>query len=128
MDASKKFKSVDEYIATIPENVKPALEQLRKAIRQAAPKAEEVISYNMPAYKQNSVLVYFAAAKEHIGFYPTSSPIVAFKDALAAYKTSKGAIQFPIEKSIPLKLVKDIVKYRIAEDAAKAEAKAKKKK
>lgn len=128
MDASKKFETVDEYMATVPEKVKPLLEQLRKTIRQAAPKAEEVISYNMPAYKQHGVLVYFAAAKEHIGFYPTSSPIIAFKEKLTPYKTSKGAIQFPIEKGIPVKLVKEIVKYRIAEDAAKVTAKTQKKK
>ncbi len=121
----KKFATVDEYLSSVPENVRDILEKLRKLIRQAAPKAQEVISYNMPAYKQNGVLVYFAAAKEHIGFYPTGTPIVAFKDELAKYKTSKGAIQFPLDKPLPATLIKDIVKFRMAEDE---EAAAKKKK
>lgn len=77
----------------------------------------------MPAYKANGVLVYFAAAKEHIGFYPTSAPIVVFKDQLTDYKTSKGAIQFPIKEKIPEMLVKEIVKFRIDQDLAKSKLK-----
>lgn len=122
----KKFTTVDEYLDTVPEHVKEILEKLRTAIKQAAPAAEEIISYNMPAYKQHGVLVYFAANKGHIGFYPTGLPIVAFKDQLAKYNTSKGAIQFPIDKPLPITLVKNIVKFRLSEDREKATAKKKK--
>jgi uncharacterized protein YdhG (YjbR/CyaY superfamily) len=99
---------------------------LRKTIKEAAPQAEELISYNIPAFKQNGVLVYYAAYKNHIGFYPTSSPMKVFKKELANYKTSKGAIQFPIEKAIPKTLVSRIVKYRVKENLEKAMIKAKK--
>lgn len=125
---AKKFKTVNEYISAFPENTRELLEELRKTIKQTAPKAEEVISYNMPGYKQNGMLVWFAAYKKHIGFYPSSSPIRVFKDELAGYKTSKGAIQFPIEKGIPAALVKKIVKFRIKENLEKEKEKQKKKK
>ena len=115
MDTGTKFKTVEEYFSTLSPDVRDILEDLRKTIKQAAPKAEEVISYNMPAIKQGKVIVYYAAHKEHIGFYPTSSPMMVFKDQLAEYKTSKGAIQFPIDKPIPKKLVKDIVRYRLTQ-------------
>lgn len=120
-----KFKTVDEYHAAWPKNVKDLLEELRKAIKQAAPKSEEVISYNMPAFKLNGVLVYYAANQKHIGFYPTPSPIKVFKNELTDYKTSKGAIQFPIEKKIPVALVKKIVRLRVVENLEKATKKKK---
>ena len=123
---SKKFKTVDEYFSAFPASTKKLLQELRKTIIQVVPKAEEVISYNMPAFKLNGVLVYFAAYEKHIGFYPTSSPIKVFKKELEGYKTSKGAIQFPIEKAIPKTLVRNIVKYRVKEDQEKAILKAKK--
>lgn len=126
MDTARKFKTIDEYHGTLPEEIIAKVEELRKTIKQAAPKATEVISYNMPAFKQNGVLVYYAAYKGHIGFYPTSSPITAFATELKAYKTSKGAIQFPIDKPIPKTLVRDIVKYRVAQDEEKAGLKKKK--
>ena len=110
-----KFSTIDEYIAAQDENKKPVLQQFRKIIKAAAPKAEEVISYGMPAFKQGSVLVYFAAMKEHYGFYPTTKPIEVFKDKLKAYKTSKGAIQFPADNPLPEKLITEIVKYRLKE-------------
>jgi uncharacterized protein YdhG (YjbR/CyaY superfamily) len=112
-----KFSTIDEYIAAQDDDRKPALQQFRKIIKAAAPKAEEVISYGMPAFKQGSVLVYFAAMKEHYGFYPTSTPIEIFKDKLRSYKTSKGAIQFPVDKPLPQKLITEIVKYRLKEVA-----------
>jgi uncharacterized protein YdhG (YjbR/CyaY superfamily) len=121
------FKTIDEYHALFPDEAVEMMEQLRSLIRETAPKAEEVISYNMPAFKQNGVLVYYAANKSHIGFYPTASPIVVFKEELKKYKTSKGAIQFPIGEPIPKTLVRKIVKYRIQEDKEKALAKTKKK-
>lgn len=116
---STKFKTVDQYILTFPENVQLLLQELRSAIQQAAPKAEECISYNMPAYKLNGVLVYFAGYKQHIGFYPVPSAIRHFSKELTHYTTSKGAIQFPIENGIPKKLVKEIVKFRVKENMAK---------
>jgi uncharacterized protein YdhG (YjbR/CyaY superfamily) len=112
----KKYQSVDEYLCALPEDIRNILEGLRKTIRQAAPAAEEVISYNIPAFKLNGMLVWYAAFKDHIGFYPRGSAIVAFKDDLTAYKTSKGAIQFPIGKGIPTNLVKKIVKFRVKEN------------
>ena len=112
-----KFSSIDEYINAQDKKRQPVLQQFRKIIKTAAPKAEEVISYGMPAFKQGSALVYFSAMKEHYGFYPTSKPIEVFKDKLKPYKTSKGAIQFPVDKPIPEKLIIEIVKYRLKEVA-----------
>lgn len=116
MKKAETSLTVDEYISGCPEQIQAKLKELRSAIREAAPEAEETISYRMPAYKLNGVLVYFAAQKNHIGFYPTSSGINAFREELAAYKTSKGAIQFPLDKPIPLKLVSTIVKFRVKEN------------
>lgn len=125
----KKFKSVDEYHAQFDAASRKLLDEMRNTIKQAAPKAAEVISYNMPAFSQeNGVLVYYAGYKNHIGFYPTSSPIKVFKSELKKYKTSKGAIQFPTDENIPKGLVKEIVKYRIKENAAYQLAKELKKK
>lgn len=120
--------TVDEYFAALPEEIRGQLAKLRKAVKEAAPRAEEVISYGMPAIRQNGILVYYAAAKHHIGFYPTSAPIKVFKDDLVNYQTSKGAIQFPYDKPVPITLVKKIVKYRVLEDQEKAKAKQAKKK
>ena len=115
-----KFTTVDQYIKSFPAPMQALLKEIRGVIREAAPKAEEAISYNMPAFKQDGALVYYAANKEHIGFYPGNSTITTlFKDELTDYKTSKGAIQFPIDQPIPHKLVKKIVKYRIQENKEK---------
>lgn len=111
----KTTDSIDAYIASCPGTVQPLLQQLRTTIRKAAPNAEEVISYGMPAFKQNRVLVYFAAFKNHIGFYPTSSGVAAFQDELVQYKSSKGAIQFPLTQKLPLTLITKIVKFRLKE-------------
>jgi len=128
MKTSKpKFSNADEYIAASADNVKEILQDIRTTIRKTVPKAEEVISYQMPAFKLNGMLVWYAANKEHIGFYPTPSAIKVFKKELANYKTSKGAIQFPIDKAIPLKLIRDIVEFRINENSKKAERKLKEK-
>ena len=117
MDKRKsKFIDIDEYHNSFPAQIKNTLEQLRNLIKQAAPKATETISYGMPAFKQIKVLVYYAAYKEHIGFYPTPKPIVHFKEELKKYNTSKGAVQFPIDKPLPLTLIKKIVKFRAEED------------
>lgn len=114
------FKTVDEYIASQPQHVQALLQQVRTAIKDAAPEAKEVISYQMPAFKQSSILVWYAAFKDHIGFYPKTSAIVALKDKLVQYKTSKGAIQFPYDKPLPLSLIKEIVQYRTKETLQKS--------
>ena len=116
MNSKAKYNSVPEYIDNQPENTKSHLIKIRKAILNAAPNAIEIISYGMPAYKVHTVLVYFAANKNHIGFYPTATPIEVFEKELKLYKTSKGAIQFPLNKEIPIKLVEKIVQFRINED------------
>ncbi|MGE5108403.1 MAG: DUF1801 domain-containing protein [Sphingobacteriales bacterium] len=119
------IKDIDDYISVQPENIRPSLEQIRQTIRKAAPGAEEVISYQMPAYKYQGILVYFAAFKNHIGFYPTAGGIEAFKKELSGYQTSKGTIQFPNDKPIPLKLITQIVKFRVLENEEKTQAKKK---
>jgi uncharacterized protein YdhG (YjbR/CyaY superfamily) len=113
------FKTIDQYIATFPPNIQAIVQQIRQAIHETAPDAEETISYQMPAFKQNGVLVYFAAFKDHIGFFPTGSGVEAFKERLSGYKTSKGTIQFPLDKPIPLDLVKEIVRFRVSENLKK---------
>ncbi len=123
METGIKFKTVDEYFSTLSADTKNILAQIRNTIKQAAPDAVEVISYNMPAFKMHGILVYYAAHTEHIGFYPTSSPIEIFKEELSAYKCSKGAIQFPIGKPMPLDLVSRIVRFRVQQDQAKAKKK-----
>ncbi len=128
MEAKQIYSTVDEYIAAQSETMQPILNQLREVIKNAAPTANEIISYGMPAYKIHGVLVYFAANKHHIGFYPTASPITVFSDELTAYKTSKGAIQFPIETAIPVDLVRRIVEFRVNEDEIKSISKNKKNK
>lgn len=112
-----KYKRIDAYHAAQPAEAQIILEHLRLAIKQAAPMANETISYGMPAFRQNKILVYYALNKEHIGFYPTPGPIIHFKKELESYKTSKGAIQFPVDKPLPLPLIIKIVKFRIDEDA-----------
>jgi uncharacterized protein YdhG (YjbR/CyaY superfamily) len=126
MIPSIKFKYVEEYLSIFPEEIKELLQTLREAIKEAAPEAEEVISYNMPAYRYNGILVYFAAYKNHIGFYPGSSLInEVFKKDLVKYKTSKGTIQFPLAKAIPVMLIKKIVRFRVKYNLDKAKAKKK---
>jgi uncharacterized protein YdhG (YjbR/CyaY superfamily) len=120
MDKNKLAKNVDEYIAPFPPAIKTALESLRKTIKKAAPHAEEFISYAMPAYKYNGVLVYFAGYKNHIGFYGTPSGHEAFKKELSIYKSGKGSVQFPLDKPLPLKLITQIVKFRVAQNNEKA--------
>jgi uncharacterized protein YdhG (YjbR/CyaY superfamily) len=121
-------KSIDEYIANFPKDVREILEKLRITIREAAPVAEEAISYRMPTFRLNGNLVHFAAHKNHIGFYPTPSGIEKFKKELSVYEGAKGSVQFPIDKPLPLDLVDKIVRYRVAENLERAEAKRKNKK
>jgi uncharacterized protein YdhG (YjbR/CyaY superfamily) len=118
MASKAEFQTIDEYIATFPKNIQAILQQLRQAIKEAAPQAEETISYQMPAFKQKGILVWFAAFKNHIGFFPKASAIEAFKEKLSPYETSKGTIQFSIDQPLPLDLVKEIVRYRVKENLA----------
>lgn len=116
MDSQKKFHNIDEYISTFPKNIQDILEKMRKVIQEAAPEAEEAISYGMPTFKLNGNLVHFAAYKNHIGFYPTPSGIEAFKEEISGYKSSKGAVQFPLDKPIPYDLVEKMVIFRVQEN------------
>jgi uncharacterized protein YdhG (YjbR/CyaY superfamily) len=121
-------QDIDAYIAGFPEDVQAKLEKLRATIHQAAPGAQEKISYQMPTFFLEGNLVHFAAYKNHIGFYPTPSGIEQFKDALSVYKSAKGSVQFPLDQPIPYELIGEIVAFRVDENLAKAAAKRKKKK
>lgn len=112
------FKTIDQYIKQQPKEHQATLEKIRQTVLSAAPTAIEVISYQMPAFKINRVLVYFAIYKNHIGFYPTASGINAFKDEFSQFNWSKGAVQFPLDKAIPYALIKKMVKFRVEEDKA----------
>lgn len=111
--------NVDEYIAAFPPEVKKRMQQLRKTIKAAAPKAEEVISYQMPAYKYLGVLVFFAAYKNHIGFYPGAGGVIEFVKALSSYKSAKGSVQFPHDRPIPFDVITRIVKFRVKQNEEK---------
>lgn len=125
MDGQKAgFHSIDEYIKACPEDVQATLQTVRATIRAAAPDAEERISYAMPAFAQNGNLVYFAALKHHIGFYPMPSGIEAFRQETAAYVSTKSALRFPLSQPLPLDLITKIVRFRVAENLARAKAKA----
>ncbi|MGL2967534.1 iron chaperone [Flavobacterium sp. XGLA_31] len=113
------FNNIDHYIASQPETVQPLLESIRKTIKETAPQAEETISYQMPAFRFHGALVYFAAYKNHIGFYPTASGIKAFQNEIALYKNSKGAVQFALDKPIPHDLIAKMVRFKIAENNTK---------
>ena len=115
----KQFKTIDEYIRTFPEDVQNILKKMKTTIREAAPEAQEAISYQIPTFQLNGNLVHFAAFKNHIGFYPTSSGIEAFKNELSPYKRAKGSVQFPIDKPVPYHLVKKIVLFRVQENLRK---------
>jgi uncharacterized protein YdhG (YjbR/CyaY superfamily) len=115
----KKPKSVDEYIAGYPGETESMLRQMRVIIKETVPKAEEVISYNMPAYKLNGILVWFAGQSHHIGFYPKARAIEVFQKELAQYHTSRGTVRFPLDKPLPVKLIKKMLKFRVAENLKK---------
>jgi uncharacterized protein YdhG (YjbR/CyaY superfamily) len=118
-----KHKNVNDYIAGFPKSMQKILAQMRAAIKKAAPAAEEVISYGMPAYKLNGMLVFFAGYKNHIGFYATPTGHKAFEKELSVYKQGKGSVQFPIDKPLPLTLISKIVKYRVKENQDKTNLK-----
>jgi uncharacterized protein YdhG (YjbR/CyaY superfamily) len=117
------FTTVDEYITLHPKQIRAGLDLLRKTIKAAAPGAEEMISYQMPAYKLNGMLAFFSATKNHYGFYPTASPIIVFREKLKSYDTTKGTIRFPLDKPIPVKLVTEIIKWKAKENLIKEKGK-----
>lgn len=117
------YKDIDSYIADQPEKVRIKLEKIRQVIKKTAPDAEEVISYQMPAFRYHGMLLYFAAFQNHIGFYPFTSAIKKFAKELSAYDGSKGTIRFPMEKSIPVSLITKIVNFRMQENLDKAKEK-----
>ena len=117
--------NVDEYIAGFPADIRKKLQQMREVIRKAAPKAEETIKYAMPAYVLHGHLVFFAAFKNHIGFYATPTGHDEFAKELSKYKSGRGSVQFPLDEPLPLSLIKQIVKFRVAENLASAKAQAK---
>lgn len=117
--------SIAEYISFFPADIQDILEELRATIQNAAPEAEETISYQMPTFRLKGNLVHFAAYKNHIGFYPAPSGIDAFKQELSVYKWAKGSVQFPINKPLPLTLVTKIVRFRVNENLERAVQKGK---
>ncbi len=120
-------RNINEYIAGFPDDVQKVLEKVRMTIRQAAPDAEETISYQIPTFTLRGSLVHFAAWQKHIGFYPGVSGIEGFKQELSVYAGAKGSVQFPFDKPIPFDLITKIVKFRVKENLKKAEIKGKRK-
>lgn len=118
------YKNVEEYINNYPKEIQELLKEIRAAIKLSAPGAEESISYGMPAYKLHGrPLVYFAAFKNHIGFYATPSGHIAFAKELSKYKQRKGSVQLPLDKHLPLQLITKIVKFRVKENLQKTKIK-----
>ena len=117
------IKNIDEYISDFPENIQLILEQIRETIKRTAPEAEETIKYGMPTFTLNGNLVYFAAFKNHIGFYPIPTGIEAFKEQFSQYKTGKGSVQFPLEQPMPLDLIAQVVKFRVEQNLGKPKKK-----
>ena len=121
-----KPNDIDSYIATFPKEVRALLSKVRRTIRTAVPKATEVISYNIPAFKQHGILVYFAGFKSHIGLYPPVRGNAALAKAVAKYAGPKGNLRFPYDEPLPLSLITRIVRHKVKEDAARARAPKKK--
>jgi len=119
------FRSIDEYIVTFPKETQKILKEIRATIKAAAPNAVEKISYQMPTFFLNGNLIHFAAFKNHIGIYPTPSGTEAFKNEIAKYKAAKGSIQLPLNEPMPLKLIGQIVKFRVAENLKNAKSRGK---
>jgi len=127
--STKIYLTVDEYFSALPEKAKGNMIKIRTTIKEVIPEAEEIISYNMPAFRFHGILLYYAAHKAHIGFYPGNAGfIITFREELKGFATSKGTIQFPLEKELPLELIKKIAVLRAKENLEKAASKVKKKK
>jgi len=119
----KKPENIDEYIGGFPNDIQEVLEKVRMTIQKAAPDTKEKISYSMPAFEQNGIVVYFAAFKNHIGLYALPSGHEAFAEKLSKYKSGKGSVQFPLKDPMPYDLITEIVKFRVKENLAKAKKK-----
>jgi len=128
MKARQTFTNIDEYIATFPDDVQKILQKMRSTIKKAAPKAEEGISYQIPTFKLNGYLIYFAGYAKHVSVYPAPRGEQEFKKELAAYKGGKGTVQFPLDKPIPYELIGRIVKFRAKKNLESVTAKSTKKK
>lgn len=122
---AKQANTIDEYIAGFPDDVQKSMEKVRAAIRKAAPRAEEVISYQIPTFKLNGNLIHFAGYKNHIGLYPESRAIEEFEDELTGYKLSKGTVQFPLDKPMPVGLINRITKFCVQRNLAKPQKRTK---
>lgn len=120
--------TIDEFIAAFPEDIRAILQKIRAIIREEAPEAQETINYGIPTFTLHGNLVHFSAFKKHIGFYPAPSGIENFKDELAPYAGAKGSVQFPLDQPIPYELIRKIVAFRVEENLAKAEVKARQRK
>jgi uncharacterized protein YdhG (YjbR/CyaY superfamily) len=126
MKKTSKSGSIDDYIQGFRPEIQHVLKQVRNTIRKAAPKAQETISYRIPVFMLEGPVVYFAAFKHHLGFYPTSSGTRKFRKELAGYKGAKGSVQFPLDQPMPLDLIAKIAKFRVKENLQRAKAKIKK--
>jgi uncharacterized protein YdhG (YjbR/CyaY superfamily) len=115
-----KPTSIDDYISGFPEDIQQILQKVRATIQETAPGATERISYGMPGFYLNGMLVWFAGHKNHIGFYPTGEGVEVFKDELSPYKFSKGAVQFPLDQPIPYELIRKITQYRVEQNLKKS--------
>lgn len=115
----EKWIDTENYINSFPDEIQTILNQMRGIIKRAAPQAKEAISYGMPAFETNALLVWFAGNTNHIGFYPRASAIIAFKEPLSKYKTSKGAVQFLYAEPLPVGLITEMVKFRVKENLNK---------
>lgn len=124
--ARTKHTSIDAYIATSPRAVQPILRKIRSVIRKAAPDAEETISYQMPAFRQHGILLYFAAFKNHIGLYPPVRGDARLEKAVAPYAGEKGNLRFPLDQPMPFELIERIAAFRVRQDRANAEARRRK--
>lgn len=123
--SNDQFKTIDEYINSFPKEVQDRLQTFREIIKEEAPEAKETIKYRMPTFTLHGNLVHFAAFKNHIGFYPTPSSMIAFEKELSSYQTAKGSVQFPLSQPLPLPLIRKMVEFRVKEDLAKNEKKKK---
>jgi uncharacterized protein YdhG (YjbR/CyaY superfamily) len=125
--STTKFKTVHEYISALPVKTKSILKEVRKTIKQAAPQAAELISYNIPTFKLHGGLIWYAAWKDHISLYPRTARMEASIKELSAYEGARGTIKFPIDQPIPFALITKIVKFRVKENMEKTKINAKKK-
>jgi uncharacterized protein YdhG (YjbR/CyaY superfamily) len=122
MPSTNPSDTIDAYVAAAPRHVRPILKEIRKVIRSAAPDAQETISYRMPAFKQNGVLVYVAAFKNHIGLFPPVRGDTKLEKALEPYAGPKGNLKFPLDRPIPYALIRRIVRFRVKQNLAKAKS------